>query len=352
MKQQKILILSVLTVLVIAFAAYYSQSQAPKTKIEKEKLFPDLTNKINDVSHIEIKGSDGRTVVLQKQEKQWVVQSADNYPALFDKIKDTVISLANLKIVATKTDNPKRYPELGVEGIEAQDSQSKLLTLSDNTGNILATLIVGKPKKGKANDTRPNLYVRQADEKNALLVAGYLKISTKNTAWYKRHIIHIPASRIQTIDISKSDGSHLKLHKSSVGETDFKLEQGQTDAPSVLQNKLATFFEDINVDGIHAVSDFGFPEDTTITVFKTFNGLIITVKSILQDDKAFVHFSFTTDEAIINIAEKSVTENESEETVNVTKESQLWNDFLSQWVYEIPDFKYETLNIPVASPDE
>ena len=52
-------------------------------------MFPTLADKINDVTRIEIKSSENHDVILQKMDNgQWALQSADDYPAQFDKIKD------------------------------------------------------------------------------------------------------------------------------------------------------------------------------------------------------------------------------------------------------------------------
>ncbi len=347
MKPKKLLVLSSLTIVVIVIAALFTQSRAPQTTIEKETLFPELAGKINDVSRIEIKSSEDSDVVLQKMEGgQWALQSADNYPAQFDKIKDVVVGLSQMKILATKTDNPKLYPELGVEGPEGDNTSSLLLTLSDQSGTTLASLIVGKPRKNNSGSNRPNLYVRKADAKNALLVEGYLQLKSNNNDWYERNVIHIPASRIQNVNIVKSTGEHLLISKLAEGDTEFKVIEGNTASPSVLLNKLGTFFEDMHVEGVHAADNFEFPDDATITTFKTFNGLVITVKNVLSDGKAFAHFSFTTaatSESPVNeIAEKNSG------TISVEEETRLWNEFISNWVYEIPEFKFETMDIHVG----
>ena len=351
MKRQKLLLFSAITIAVIIIAALVNQSRAPQTSIEKETLFPELANKVNDVTRIEIKSSKDPDVILQKmQGGQWALQSADHYPAQFDKVKDLVISLSQLKILATKTDNPELYPELDVEGPEGKNTSSLLLTLSDQSDTALASLIVGKPRKNNTGSNRPNLYVRKAGAKNALLVEGYLQLKSKNNAWYERNVIHILASRIQEVNIVKSNGEQLLIKKRAEGDTDFKIIEGNTASPSVLLNKLGTFFEDMNVEDVHAASNFEFPDDATITTFTTFNGLIITVKNVFIDDKAFAHFSFTTT-ATSNNSTDGMPANESE-TISAEEESQLWNQFLSHWVYEIPEFKFETLEVNVTQSSE
>jgi hypothetical protein len=351
MKHQKLLLLSVVTIAIIIVATLTNQSRAPQTTVEKETLFPDLANRVNDVTRIEIRSSGGPDVILQKmQGGQWALQSADNYPAQFDKVKDVVVSLSQLKILATKTDNPELYPELSVEGPEVDNTSSLLLTLSDQSGTALASLIVGKPRKNNSGNNRPNLYVRKADAKNALLVEGYLQLKSNNNAWYERNVVHIPVSRIQSVNIVKSNGANLLIGKHAEGDTDFKIIEGNTASPLVLLNKLGTFFEDMNVEGVHAADNFEFPDDTTTTTFTTFNGLIITVKNVLSDDKAFAHFSFTTAASSSSNTDEIPESNSA--TISVEEESQLWNQFLSHWVYEIPEFKFETLDVNVAKSSE
>jgi hypothetical protein len=356
MKRQQLLLLSAVTIVIIIAAALFNQSRAPQTTIEKETLFPELANRINDVTRIEIKSSEDPDVILQKmQGGQWALQSADNYPAQFDKVKDVVVSLSQLKILATKTDNPKLYPELGVEGPQGNNTSSLLLTLSDQSGTALASLIVGKPRKSSTGSNRPNLYVRKADAKNALLVEGYLQLKSNNNAWYERNVIHIPASRIQKVNIFKSTGDLLLIKKHSEGDTEFKVIEGNTASPSVLLNKLGTFFEDMHVEGVHAANNFEFPDDVTITTFTTFNGLVITVKNVLNDGKAYAHFSFKTStisSSPLNTEGGDGTPESHSETISVEEESQLWNQFLSHWVYEIPEFKFETLDVNVAQSSE
>ena len=133
--------------------------------------------------------------------------------------------------------------------------------------------------------------------------------------------------------------------------------EGKTASPSVLLNRLATFFEDMRIDGVHEFDSFKFPDNATLTTFTTFNGLVIAVKSFHieenGEEKAFAHFSFSTDTS--NAESTDHTDSDGEKmtssnsgTLSVKEESRLWNKSLSNWVYEIPDFKFETLDIHVG----
>ena len=88
----------------------------------------------------------------------------------------------------------------------------------------------------------------------------------------------------------------------------------------------------MRADGVIAADNFSFTESATTTVFKTFEGFIVTVKSEIIDEKPYAHFSVTADS----------TKN-TDESVDIEKEAQILNSVLADWVYQIPDFKYEDL---------
>lgn len=349
MKHQKLLLLFGITISSVIIASLLNKSHVPQTTIEKKILFPDLANRVNDVANIKITSSADREIILQKMENgQWILKSADDYPAQFNKVKEVVVGLSQLKILATKTNNPARYHDLGVGGLDVEgtihNSSSSLLILSDQTDATLASLIIGKPRKNRGGNHRPNFYVRQTDAKNALLVEGYLQLKANHYDWFERNVIHISASRIQGVHIAKSTGAQLTIKKLAAGDTEFKVLAGNTTSPTVLLNKLGTFFENMSVEGVQAAHNFKFPVDATITTFTTFSGLTIAVKHSLDDGKAFAHFSFT---AVAPSNPTKETSEDSSDTIDAVEESQRMEQSLSHWVYEIPEFKSEVLDVSV-----
>mgnify|MGYP003334311045 CR=1 FL=1 len=130
MRKNSIMILAVITVAVILAAGITARLRAPHSTVDKAFLFPGLADRINDVARIVI-NNNRRTLLLEQQQDQWVVASADNYPALINKVRQTVVGTADLRIVDQKTDNPDFYPRLGVEDPQTDDAQSQLLTLTD-----------------------------------------------------------------------------------------------------------------------------------------------------------------------------------------------------------------------------
>ena len=177
----KYIIVTALTLIVVIAAVIVSQQRAPQTSMEKTRLFPELTGKINDVSELVI--HDGQTTLtVHRVSEKWSIADADDYPALVDKVKQTVLAVSDLQVVAEKTNNPDLYKRLGVEDPDSLGATSHLLTLTAD-GDELATLIAGETRRSKSASSAPGLYVRIPGQQQALLVEGRLTVSTDIIQW-------------------------------------------------------------------------------------------------------------------------------------------------------------------------
>ena len=192
MKQKKLLILSIITVAVILAAGITSKLRAPQITKSKDILFPELASQINDVTTIDIKGNQ-RSILLRQKDSIWVIENSDNYPALFNKVKETVINLSELRIVDDKTDNPELYSRLGVEGPEVTGTTSLLVTLKNKSNQEIAAIIVGSQRQ--SSGSKPGLYVRKSNDTRALLVEGTLDVTDHKENWFHRDLFDISSAR-------------------------------------------------------------------------------------------------------------------------------------------------------------
>ena len=341
MKHLNLFLLTAITITLIIIAVLLSNANAPQKDFEKIALFPALADKINDIAQIKIQQGDHDPIVIAKKQDQWLVSSADNYPANITQIKITAIALSQAMILAKKTDVPARYEALGVQSPDATNT-TKLLTLSNAAGDILAEIIIGKPKQNTSGQpTTPSFYARKPNAPQALLIEGSLYIPTTNHGWYNRKILDISNNRIKNIKISKNNAM-LELGKSDQGETEFKILQGATETPNVSLNRIGNFFEDLQIESVQKVDNFASLEQVSSTVFETFSGLNITVKIAIQKGKKITHFSF--EDKNIKSGDTKSTEGEAAD-----ESAQNLNQSLSQWIYGIPEFKSSMLNIDIQT---
>ncbi|MEQ8939091.1 MAG: DUF4340 domain-containing protein, partial [Gammaproteobacteria bacterium] len=255
---KKLSIFTLVTVAVIIAAAIFASMRAPQSAKEKPLFFPELKQRIEDVSHIQIKSFDD-TINLARMNNTWGIEEFDGYPALPDKVKSTVLGTADLKLNAPKTALERLYPRLGVEGPIADESTSKLLTLKDAAEQTIVEVIVGKPRRSSAAQSTPGLYVRIPDEEQSYLVDGVLELSAKKTDWIERSLLDIPADAIKRVQVEHPDGDSYVLFKQQKGQENFEVEnlpEGKKAAPEIILNRYAAILADVQISSARKQGTF------------------------------------------------------------------------------------------------
>lgn len=308
LRSNKFVILLVITVLVVVAAVVTTQKNAPTVSGEKQYVFPGLTDKINNVARIEVSGKDG-TLSLKRQDKVWVIEQADNYPASFNKVRKAAIAVAELKILAEKTSNPGYYSKLGVEDPSGEKAESKLLTLYDGSNKKLAELILGKRRMSSAAAGSQGYYIRLPGETRALLVEGDLNISTKTSGWFDQEIINIKPEHVSEVVVEHPDQPQVQLSRNA-GKDDFVLAaipEGKEVQSSYTLNRIGDILERVRADDVRAADKINFPEQTTTATVKTFDGMTAVITSAVVDKENWARFSFEYTALPITPEEKAAT---------------------------------------------
>jgi predicted nucleic acid-binding Zn-ribbon protein len=357
-RYRNLYILALVTVVVIVAAAISSYFRAPTTDKKKEVLFPGLEKQINNISEVEIQDRDN-TLNLVKQKDGWAIRQADNYPALFSKVKPLIINTAGLEIIEKKTSTPALYPRLGVEGLQSKGSTSHLLTLKDASGKTLASLIVGKKQEKGAPGAEPGVYVRRPDDKQSLLVEGNLLVSSRASDWFKKNLFSIEPDRIESVVIKHPGGQEVSLSRIK-GKDKFELNsvpKGREPQSDVILYRMGNVLEDVYAQNIKSRDHYAFLDDHVTTTVRTFDGLIANIEAASADGRNYVHYSFQVDESKLPAAAKDSKDNDKNtakvknaaaakdaaKQPDIRKEAEDYNKEMSGWVYTIPEFKYELL---------
>lgn len=302
MRKTAFFALCIATVLAVAAAMFVSNQRAPESELAQSALFPRLADHINDVARIEVKSKDHKTTV-RKDGERWVIEDRGGYPALFDKVKATVVAVADLEVLEPKTSNKELYPRLGVEGIDAEPSSSVLVNLADGQSKPLAALLVGKPRSGGPLGT----YVRRPDEPQAWLVRGQVEVSADPVEWMERELLNIAPERIREITIEKAGEKPVRVFKKEPKDKDFVLEdlpKGTKLKSQITLNGLANALEQLRLDDVKKRAGFELPKGHTVTTLRGFDGLVAVVQSALIDDKTHAVFEFSYDAAAAAEPEK------------------------------------------------
>jgi len=362
MQKNAFYILALITLTVVAAAFFTQERNVPETEIRTTPVFADLLERVNEVSKIEIKSKTDQTVLV-KRGATWEVENRGHFPALFEKVKGAVVSLAELQVMEGKTANKELYSKLGVEDPAGEAAASRLVTLHGTDGQALASLIIGNPSKGKSAGT----YVRLPDKPQALLVKGSLDVPANPMEWLIKDVAHIPSERIREVVIRKPGQALVRVYKSDPKDEDYTLDalpKGHKVKSQLTVNSLATTVEYLRFDDVAPRSDLKLPADATVTTLRTFDGLVAVIKSAIVKDKtwASVEFSFDAEaakKAAANTAKKTAsgdskadanTEGKTKPPApSVAEEVKALSEKSIHWAYVLPSHKGELLTKTVAA---
>jgi uncharacterized protein DUF4340 len=339
MFKNKLIVLSLITVCVIIAATIFVNLRAPQSEKDKPPFFPELSEQIESVNHISIKGY-ADSINLSRVNDVWLIDEFDGYPALPDKVKSTVLGAADLKINAAKTALPRLYHRLGVEGPEIENTTSLLLTLNDKEKNKLIEVIIGKPRRSSASQNSPGLYVRVLNDPQSYLVDGAMDISAVKTDWIERTLFDIPAEAIKSVRIDHVDGDTFTLFKNEKGQEQFELQNlpfGKKLASELIIKRFGSILQDMQINGARSQEKLERQQNSIVAQLVTFEGIIANITAFRVDDIPYASFEFRYDDSLLlKDEEKNKAEDVKAFIANL-------NARTLNWWFEIPEFKYDIL---------
>lgn len=366
------LVFIAVTVVAVVAAVAISQQRAPQTRKETPLLFPDLAAKVNEVNELQIRDGVGELTV-RRVSGVWRVAEGDDYPALIDKVKQTVVGAADLRVVAEKTQNPDLHKRLGVENPKSKGAESHLLTLKSD-GEELASFIRGKARRSQSPSHSPGFYARLPGQAQALLVEGGLEISADVAEWIKRDIVDIEGVEVSDIRISHREGPEVIL-KRATPEDDLVLQNipaGKEQESEYAIVRLAGLMANMYVNGVKRADRFDSAAPAANIEVQTFDGLLATAQVHSEDGKTYAQFSFaaapeaaeagaggaeaaeagdgdaeTGDEAAETGDEGAETGDDgAEDAPTPAEKAQALNALTAGWAYQLSDSKAELFTKP------
>jgi len=345
MFKNKLILLTLVTIAVIIAASVFVKLRAPQSEKEKAAFFPGLASEIEAINHISIQGYAG-DVNLSRINDIWVIDDFDGYPALPEKVKSTVLGVADLKLNSPKTKLPRLYNRLGVEGPEVEDSTSLLLSLKDAENKNLAEMIVGKLRLSSASQSTPGLYIRKPNDEQSYLVDGVVDITSSRTDWIERSLFDIPAEAIKAVRVEHADGDTYTLFKNEKGQEKFSLENlpaGKKLASELIISRYGSILQDIQINGARSKEKLQKQEKSINVLIHTFEGTVIELVAFEHDDTPYGSFEFRFDENLL------AGDEDQEKIDGVKAFVSNMNAQTLNWWYEIPPFKYDVIKKRSAS---
>ena len=258
------------------------------------RLMPEL--KISDVAKLRLQDAD-KEVTLALKDKVWRVEQRGGYPADFAEISGLILKLLDVKVVQTETVGASLHPRLnllapdnaakdkGANDKGAKEGTGTLMELSDASGKVLVSLVLGKVSLKKdpmnplpnAKDGVPagrHVLVAGRGDSVAVVSDPLEKAVTAPGAWVAKDFFK--ADRIRTLQLAGEGASSWKIARDEEwGQWKFAAGGGQLhpSAAVTATNALGSLaFSDVVID------DKAGAGKAAVLTAETFDNLTYTVR--------------------------------------------------------------------------
>jgi hypothetical protein len=320
-----------------------------------ELLFPELLSGINEIEKIE-GASAGERFTLRRGPGGWIVPDKFGYPANADKVHKLLVGAAGLKRVEPKTKKETLYPKLGLEDLSIESSRAVSFTFEAADESTPASLIVGNSAPAKGDPEASAIYVRLPGDPQSWLVEGKLPKDGTLLDWLDRKILDIERARSREVRVRHEDGEVVVVSKNTPAENDFTLADvppGREIDAQWSVNDIGRSLTDLDLEDVRPRDALAANVPSVFTVtMRTFDGLTVAM-DVYKDDKqalALLKASFAAGDQSPGGQVAGPTSEDGSKTPprlltaeEVRAEASKLNARWSDWVYVLPDFKFDHL---------
>jgi hypothetical protein len=369
-KKQLTILIAILAVAVITAIIVKSTRSSRVQSADKgvgEKLLPELP--VNDISRITIESAD-EALTLEKggdEGAKWTVAEREGYPANFEKIRNLLIAMSEVKIAQLVEAGPSQFGRLQLisPGAEEGDMEGRgtFVTFAGEDDAALAELLLGKEYVQKSDTPSPfgglsstpaGRYVRVGDEASVWLVPEtFSDIGLEAADWLSDDFFKV--EKLKSVAISAKDAAfNWRLYREDETGADWNLanlEEGEElDAARV--SGIRNAFSDARFDDVVLDKEAAGDEVTKI-VLATFDGFVYEIEVGPELDEGRKHHLTMSVKAVF--PEKREAEEGETEEEKVAKDEEFENELdrlkkkleaekaIEGQVYLVPNFAVSSL---------
>ena len=330
------LIILISALVIFSLLAILGQQEQQPENAGAIVFLPTLKDSLDEINQMGLVGAGGEMIAtLNRGVEGWSIMERDNYPADSQKIRHTLLSLAEAKIMEVKTSNPEWHDRLGVEAIENSNAGGISVSLvgADMPVNIILGNTVGNNQA----------YIRQVDESQSYLIDQDPKVGGSVTDWLNAEILAIARERIQRITVTHPDGEALTVFKADTEQANFTVDNIPADRElqyDSVANVIGNVLSSLNLRDVELRADDDTP--VTITEFRTFDGLVITAESIEREENAWVAFRASYESSSQLTGEEGPSTQEI--ALDVETEARELDQRLNNWRYHVATYQADQMS--------
>ncbi len=345
-RRRNLAVLAAATVVAVmlALGALWQQASRDQPAYAPQEFFPGFVQKVREAARIHVVSKSGGAFdVAFVPEKGWVLPGRSDYPASFDLVRRTLVGLAALLTIEPKTGRADWLHYVGLETPPAGDGIA--ITVSDDKGHVLASLVTGKSVDIGDASGATGLFVRRPAEPQTWLVRSVLDPRSSLSDWIDKSVMDVDRARIREVDVDSAGSAAFVVSRDKPSDPDFKLSpvpHGKSVSDPTVPDGVAAAVTGFGFDDVRPARelDFGNGAVTARLVSKTFDGLAVTVNVQRQGAD---YWAAVSAEALGPAA---------------AKEAATINAHASGWAYKLPAYKGQLfmttldslLRVPAATP--
>lgn len=296
-KQLINLALIAMTVVIIAMAVTGQRRPARPADAKVTRLVAGLTDHLNDLTAVSIKGAGEKPLVtLKKSDKGWTVDEKSGYPADLGKLREWLLKVADADLLEKKTAVEARHAELGVEDIKAPEAKGVQVKLEGGLAKPAEFII------GNINSKGGGTFVRAVGDKQSWLAKGTLSVDKDAANWLNKPLADVASDRIKDVQLSPAGGKTLRVYKDQALDLHFKVAdvpKGRELSSDAAADPLGSTLTGLTLDDVLPAAQAEPPTDgkTGKAHYATFDGIHVEVITWKADGKNRVRLSVRLDEA-------------------------------------------------------
>jgi Domain of unknown function (DUF4340) len=348
--------LLIAAVALVVFAIWIaSRRHLERAIVAGDLVLPGLEHEVNAVTVVRLRKAGDVHTTLQKGGDDWSVAER-GWPADLSKVRKLLLNLGALNIVEEKTRLAVHYPELGVEDVSQPKATGTRIEVV--TPTRAWALIVGKSSSAKSG------YVRIADAQQSLLAAPLLSVDADPKTWLDQTLIDLPATRVRQIEEKPADGPPYSASREKKEDSNYTvspLPKGRVLTGPAAAEPIAGALGSLTLDDVQkagAADTKAGAADTKAGAANTKAGAADTkaaagAKASVPEAKTAHALFHTFDGLDVDVAgrkdgTRSLVMISARSTAPATAaEAQKLNARLAGWEFEIPDYKYSVIFMPL-----
>jgi hypothetical protein len=275
-----------LAAVLVALGAIWQQAEVGRAAYVPEQFFPGLAKQVRNAAAIHIASKAGASFeVVFIPDKGWVLPARSDYPASFDLVRRTLVGLAALQTIEPKTARADWLHYLGLDAPPKGDGIE--ITVRDDKGRVLASLIAGKSEDIGDATGATGLYVRRPNELQSWLARSVLDPRASLSDWLDKSVMDIDRARIQETDVDPAGSASFTVRREKPSDPDFTLSPlpaGKALSDPTVPDGVAAAITSFGFDDVRPAKDLDFNDQnvTARVITKTFDGLTVTVNMLRQ----------------------------------------------------------------------